>query len=139
MNDSILTSVKKLLGIAEECTDFDPDIVMYINSTLMALTQMGVGDAGGYFITGADETWQNYLGEKAQATSAITPYVAAKVRLMGFDPPSSSTGMEALKNTVAELEWRLYSAYNFSEEKPDDAEENTDTTDSTDKTEGTEE
>lgn len=139
MNDSILTSVKKLLGISEECTDFDPDIVMYINSTLMVLTQMGVGDAGGYFIAGADETWQDYLGEKAHATSAIAPYVAAKVRLMGFDPPSSSTGMEALKNTVAELEWRLYSAYNFSEEKPDDAEESTGTTDGTDKTEETEE
>lgn len=125
--DSILTSVKKILGVAEECTDFDPDIVMYINSALMVLTQMGVGKSEGYFITGADETWQDYLGEKAQPDLAVATYIATKVRLMGFDPPTSSTAMEALKNTISELEWRLYSAYNFGKEKPkeDDTTENT--------------
>lgn len=45
--DSILTSVKKLLGIAEECTDFDADIIMYINMALFALVQMGVGPVKG--------------------------------------------------------------------------------------------
>ena len=53
--DSILTSVKKLLGIAEECTDFDADIIMYINMALFALVQMGVGPGEGYAISGKEK------------------------------------------------------------------------------------
>ena len=106
MSESILTSVKKLLGVAEECADFDPDIVMYLNSVFLALTQMGVGPKEGFFITGAEETWEQFLLDPVKA-AAVKAYVAVKVRLLGFDVPQSSTTMEALKNTAAEMEWRL--------------------------------
>ena len=43
--ESILTSIKKMLGIDEEYTHFDADVIMDINSVLMILTQLGVGPA----------------------------------------------------------------------------------------------
>lgn len=104
--NSILTSVKKLLGIAEECTDFDADVIMYINMSLLALTQIGVGSPNGYTIAGRENTWDEFLEDPSLAES-VKAYLAVKVRLLGFDPPQSSTTMEALKNSAAEMEWRL--------------------------------
>lgn len=104
--NSILTSVKKLLGIAEECTDFDADVIMYINMSLLALTQIGVGPPNGYTIAGRENTWDEFL-EDLSLAEAVKAYLAVKVRLLGFDPPQSSTTMEALKNSAAEMEWRL--------------------------------
>lgn len=114
--NSILTSVKKLLGIAEECTDFDADVIMYINMSLLALTQIGVGPPNGYTIAGRENTWDEFLEDPSQA-EAVKAYLAVKVRLLGFDPPQSSTTMEALKNSAAEMEWRLKVA---SETRPPD-------------------
>lgn len=104
--NSILTSVKKLLGIAEECTDFDADVVMYVNSALFVLSQIGVGPVGGFTITGSEETWEQFSPDKLK-NEAVKAYLGVKVRLLGFDPPQSSSTMEAMKNTVAEMEWRL--------------------------------
>lgn len=102
---SILTSVKKLLGLAEECTDFDADVVMYVNSALFVLSQIGVGPVG-FAITGSEETWEQFSTDKLK-NEAVKAYLAVKVRLLGFDPPQSSSTMEAMKNAVAEMEWRL--------------------------------
>ena len=79
MSKSILTSVKKLLGVAEECTNFDPDIVMYLNSVFLVLTQMGVRPKEGFFITGAEETWGQFLTDPVKA-AAVKAYAAVKVR-----------------------------------------------------------
>lgn len=109
--NSILTSVKKLLGIAEECTDFDADVVMYVNSALFVLSQIGVGPVGGFTITGSEETWEQFSADKLK-NEAVKAYLGVKVRLLGFDPPQSSSTMEAMKNTVAEMEWRLREEFN---------------------------
>lgn len=114
--DSILTSVKKLLGIAEECTDFDADIIMYINMALFALVQMGVGPAAGYTISGKENEWTEFIADPVKV-EAVKAYVAVKVRLLGFDPPQSSTTMEALKNTASEMEWRLNVEHDNSEKE----------------------
>lgn len=106
--ESILTSVKKLLGIAEEYTAFDVDLILHINSVFMILNQMGVGPVEGFHISDATGTWSEYL-EDSTMLEAVKSYVALKVRLL-FDPPQSSTTMEAIKNMIAELEWRLYTA-----------------------------
>ena len=113
--ESILTSVKKLLGIPEECEDFDADVVMYINSALFALTQMGVGPDEGFAISGKEETWDQFVPDAVKA-AAVKAYVAVKVRLLGFDVPQSSTTMEALKNTAAEMEWRLNAEFDYPAE-----------------------
>lgn len=103
--DSILISIKKLLGITADCTDFDADIIMHINSVLMVLKQIGVGPEEGYSITGDTETWADFFGELPNLP-AIKSYVYLKVRLL-FDPPQSSALLESTKQLVAELEWRL--------------------------------
>lgn len=106
--ESILTSVKKLLGIAEEYTAFDPDIIMSINSVFVILEQLGVGPDGGFSITDSSTTWNDYFGasEDIEQNEAVKNYIALKVKLM-FDPPTSSTVMQATTNLTSELEWRL--------------------------------
>lgn len=104
--DSILTSVKKLLGMTEEYTAFDTDLIIHINSVLMILRQMGVGPDEPFAISDATATWSDFCGGKGDI-EAVKSYVALKVKLL-FDPPQSSSTMEATKNLIGELEWRLY-------------------------------
>lgn len=113
--DSILTSVKKLLGLTADYEAFDPDIIMYINSALMVLTQMGVGPKEGFFISDKTATWDQFVEDPVKA-EAVKAYVAVKVRLLGFDVPQSSVTKEALQNTVSEMEWRL----NVEHDHPED-------------------
>lgn len=103
--ESILTSIKKLLGITEECTDFDTDIIMHINSTFGVLTQLGVGPADGFMITDKTSTWSDFIPDKQ--LQMVKTYVYMKVRLL-FDSNSlSSAAMEAAKQLISEFEWRL--------------------------------
>ena len=105
ITDSILTSVKKLLGITEECTDFDADLIMHINSVLTILTQIGVGHSEGFSIKDKDDYWKDFISDTTKFES-VKSYVYMKVRLM-FDPPSSSAVMESMNRMISELEWRL--------------------------------
>ena len=103
--DSILTSIKKLLGFEEGYTQFDSDIIIYINATLMILQQLGVGPITGFSIMDKTKTWTDYLGSR-EDLEAVKTYVYLKVKLM-FDPPSSSFVLESIKTLIAELEWRI--------------------------------
>ena len=105
MPDSILTSIKKLLGITEEYTHFDPDIIMHINSVFMILSQLGVGPANGFSISDATAVWSDFLPDGANL-QAVKSYVYQKVKLL-FDPPQSSAVLDAMKQSVSEFEWRL--------------------------------
>lgn len=103
--ESILTSVKKLLGIAEEYEHFDADIIMHINSVFMILTQLGVGPPDGFMIEGEDATWNDFIG-RSNNIEAVKTYVHMKVKLI-FDPPQSSAVIESMNRVISELEWRL--------------------------------
>lgn len=109
ITESILTSIKKLLGIEENYTHFDADIIMHINSVFAILTQMGVGPANGFSITGKDETWSNYISADQNIFSLVKSYVYLKVRLL-FDPPLSSAAIESINRQISEFEWRLFVA-----------------------------
>ena len=105
--ESILTSIKKLLGIDEEYTHFDADIIMHINSVLMILTQLGVGPAEGFVIEDDTSTWVDFIPEaNAAQLHAIKSYIFMKVKLI-FDPPLSSSVIESMNRQIAEFEWRL--------------------------------
>lgn len=104
MEESILTSIKKLLGIEEEYEQFDMDIIIHINSVFMILHQLGVGPKNGFAIKDKTATWNEYI-EEAYIES-IKSYVYLKVRLL-FDPPQQSAVIESTKNLVNELEFRL--------------------------------
>lgn len=103
--ESILNSIKKLLGVAPEYEQYDSDIIMHINSVLMTLTQLGVGPEDGYYITGNTEVWTELVAE-AGTIEAVKSYVYLKVRLL-FDPPSSGTLVESINRQASELEWRI--------------------------------
>lgn len=94
-----------MLGIESDYTYFDPDIIMHINSAFMVLRQLGVGPVDGFAIEDKDAEWTDFVSDTIKI-EAIKSYVYMKVRLM-FDPPVGSSTMEAMKNNIAELEWRL--------------------------------
>lgn len=106
MSDSILTSIKKLLGIEENYTIFDQDIITHINSVFMILSQLGVGPTEGFSIENNTETWTDYLGAESPNLNSVRSYVYLKVRLL-FDPPTSSAAIESINKLIGEFEWRL--------------------------------
>ena len=103
--DSILTSIKKLLGIEEEYEHFDPNIVMCINSAFTVLTQLGVGPSNGFSISDKNSKWSDFV-EDMSKIEAVKTYVHMRVRLL-FDPPTNSSLIESINQTIDELEWRL--------------------------------
>lgn len=102
--ESILTSIKKLLGIDNKYEHFDPDIIMHINSVLMILNQLGVGPDEGFSIEDERATWEDFV--PGMDFEAVKTYIYLKVKLV-FDPPQNSTVIESIKQTISELEWRL--------------------------------
>lgn len=103
--DSILTSIKKLLGVQEEYTHFDDDIIMHINSVFLTLNQLGVGPEEGFKISGAYETWSDYISDNVKL-EAVKSYVYLKTRLL-FDPPMSSALIEVMNSQIKEFEFRF--------------------------------
>lgn len=103
--ESILTSIKKLLGITEEYDHFDPDIIMHINSVFMILTQLGVGPAEGFSIEDDTSVWSDFI-QDTNKIEAVKSYIYLKVKL-AFDPPLSSAVIESMNRLINELEWRL--------------------------------
>ena len=113
MDESILESVKGMLAVPEEDQAFDQELIPLINTYLMAANQFGVGK-NGFLILDGNETWEDFLGENAEKLAAIKTYISISVRLL-FDPPDSSSVLEAFQATQRMLEWRL----NSKAEHPD--------------------
>ena len=105
MNESILTSIKKMLGITEDYEAFDADIIMHINSVFMILNQLGVGPEEGFSIRDKTTTWVEFLSNPVQQ-DLVKSYAYLKVKLL-FDPPLSSAVMEAMTRQISEFEWRI--------------------------------
>lgn len=105
MNDSILTSIKKLLGVAENDTSFDTDIIIHINSILMVLAQEGVVNEGST-ISDKTDTWDDIIANQTNL-EAIKTLVYLRVRLL-FDPPNNSFVIQSMNEQIKEFEWRLY-------------------------------
>ena len=103
--NGILTSVKKLLGIAEEYTQFDTDILIHINSVFLTLHELGVGPDEGFAI---DEytTWTDYISDNTLLLNAVKTYMYLKVKML-FDPSLTSSVTDLMKEEVKELEWRM--------------------------------
>lgn len=104
MDESILASIKNLLGIAKEDEAFDQDILVFINSTFSTLFQIGV-EVSNYHIT-KTETWNEIFSKVPDLIDYIKTYTYMKVRL-AFDPPTSSIVLDSLTKQVNELEWRI--------------------------------
>lgn len=122
MEESILVTIKKLLGLAEDYTPFDTDITVFINGAMLTLQQLGVGPKTGFAVTGYEQTWAdlnnwlwspfNFSTDTTQPVypgpflEAIKQYLFICVKML-FDPPANSFVMTAMQEQKAELEWRL--------------------------------
>lgn len=101
----ILSTIKKTIGIAQEDVSFDEDLILYINATLLILSQLGLKEADKTPVINSETTWDELLGDRTDL-EVVKTYIHFKVKNM-FDPPTSSALMEANKNIIAELEWRI--------------------------------
>ena len=102
--ESILTSIKKVLGISEDYKHFDKDLIMHINSAFLILTQLGVGPSEGFYITDENDIWDDFT--EGTNIELVKSYMYLKVKLL-FDPPLSSAAIESTNRMIAEFEWRL--------------------------------
>ena len=109
MEESSLKTIKQLIGGPDDFEQFDLDLTIHINSAFATLTHLGVGPKEGYRITGPDNVWSEFE-EDAQELSLIKDYVYIKTRLL-FDPPTSGSLMDSLKEQLNEMKWRLYILY----------------------------
>ena len=106
--DSILTSIKKLLGIEEDYEQFDPDIIMHINTVFRILKRMGVGPSKGFSIQDSGAIWGDFLDDDTEESlEDVKTYIYLKVKMI-FDPPTQSALLEAMKENIKELEWTLH-------------------------------
>ena len=113
--ESILTSIKKMLGITEEYEHFDSDLIIHINSVFMILTQLGVGPPSGFSIQDKSTTWKEFISDETKL-QLVKSYMHMKVKLL-FDPPLSSAVLASMEKMIAEAEWRLNVAAETDEEK----------------------
>lgn len=115
-NESILSSIKHLLGPGAEDKHFDPDLVMHINSVFSILTQLGVGPSSGFSITGDSEKWSAFIGKESEKFSLVKSYMHLKVKLL-FDPPLGAASIESINRQISEFEWRLSVAVDLVDDK----------------------
>lgn len=111
MQESILTSIKKLLGITADYAHFDADIIMYINSVFMILMQLGIGPIDGFSISDSSAIWSDFLSD-ATWFEGVKSYVYIKVKL-AFDPPQSGTVIASMEKQASEFEWRCQEEVDF--------------------------
>lgn len=103
---SILTDVKKMLGIDESYEHFDKDIIMHTNTAFMSLSQLGIGPENGFSIVDKGDVWSDFIPEDHKAYESIKTYIGYKVRVI-FDPPINSSVLTCMKDTLKEIEWRI--------------------------------
>lgn len=105
MSDSILTSIKKVLGQDESYTAFDDDLILFINGVLADLHQLGIGPLEGFQITGADEEWVQFLSNDMTMNN-VKNYVFMRTKLQ-FDPPESGYAITSFQEQINKAEWRI--------------------------------
>lgn len=101
--ESILESIRKLIGPSAQYTIFDNDLIMHINTVFFTLCQLGVTEEP-FVISGTDETWDEFHADTD--LEAVKTYVYLKCR-MYFDPPTNSALISAINEQIKELEVRL--------------------------------
>lgn len=105
MEESILNSIKKQLGIVDNCKDFDDVIIMHINTVFNVLNQLGIGPDDGFSISDESTTWNEYIND-TKDYEMVKTYIYLKVKIV-FDPPLNSSILESMKQVINEYEWRL--------------------------------
>lgn len=103
--ESILSTIRQMVGGEENATYFDTDLKVHINAALFRLYQLGVGSTP-YEVTDETNTWNDFLGEDYGKISLIKQYVYYFVR-NAFDPPQTSFVLSSINDKIKELEWEI--------------------------------
>ena len=103
--NSVLNTIKKLLGLDADDDSFDSDICIGINSAILTLGQLGLGGTEGFIVTSDEQEWSDYLNDN-KLLPMVQQYIHLKTK-MSFDPPQNSIVCENLKQIITELEWRI--------------------------------
>lgn len=117
--DSILETVKKLLGIFEDDHAYDIDLIVAINSSFMILNQLGIGPEKPFIINDSSATWKDFFGDE-EIFSLAKNYIYLRTKLL-FDPPSSGVLHEAVERQIAEFEWRMHVQADYNDSKESDS------------------
>lgn len=112
--DSILTSIKKMLGIMEEYEHFDMDLTIHINTVLSILTQLGIGPSTGFSIIDETTTWSDWTS-LPKDLELVKTYLFLRTRLL-FDPPTSGSVASSYEDVIKELEWRMVTSMDSKKE-----------------------
>lgn len=121
--ESILTSIKKLLGIAEEYTHFDSDIIMHINSVFMTLNQLGVGPSEGFYIEDETTEWTEFI-PSMNKLQAVKTYVFLNVKILFDSSTMGSATLAAYERQIQALEWRMTIEAENSNVENDESDDN---------------
>ena len=105
MSDSVLLSIKQMLGISPEDTSFDVNVIMSINTALTTLMDLGLTEVEDQIVTSDKMTWDELLGGRTDIEYVKT-YIYQKVKMI-FDPPTSTAAIDAMQRSISELEWRI--------------------------------
>ena len=103
--DSILISIKSMLGVQEEFTGFDGTIMSAINTAIFSLNQVGIGPVDGMTVVSTDQTWSE-LYDGVSNLEAVKSYIYLKTKLI-FDPPATSFLLQSIDSQMTEALWRL--------------------------------
>jgi hypothetical protein len=102
--ESILKTIRKMIGPAEDYEYFDTDLIININSAFSRLCQLGVGPTRPFKITGEDEVWTDFIDDGYQ--EEVKQYVYLKTKLI-FDPPANGGVVNLYQQEIEKLEWLL--------------------------------
>lgn len=121
VDDSILLSIKKMLGMEPEFTQFDPDIILHINTIIQVLYQIGLDIPEGFVVVDQNNLWTDYIQNPrySKITSLIKQYIFMRVRMI-FDPPSSQTLSTAIQESINEMQWRISQWIDYYEQNEPD-------------------
>ena len=104
VTESILDSIKIMLGNSVDDTNFDTELIIFINGALSTINKLGVGPIG-YKISNSSNTWDEFLGDRTDLEEVKTN-VYLRVRL-AFDPPQNSFLVTSIKEQIAESTWYI--------------------------------
>ena len=105
MQDSILVTIRKLVCGDPYANHFDTDLLVHINACFSVLNQLGVGPENGFVVTDETQSWSSYIADN-YILNMVKTYVTLKVKKI-FDPPLTSSVLEAMDKEISQLEWRL--------------------------------
>lgn len=120
ISNSILETIKKLIGIDKDYGVFDVDLIVAINSSFMILNQLGIGPDKPFSISDSSATWNDFFGNE-EIFALAKSYIYLRTKLL-FDPPSSGVLHEAVERQISEFEWRMHVQADYNDSKMEEGE-----------------